>query len=124
MRIRRRVMRAAKLSRVIRTAADQNRSATDRELLRLFAAGDQDAFEVLVRRHNGLVFNVCRRALANTQDAEDACQAVFVILARKAGSGQWQPSIANWLFATARRIGGRSARARLPSRKRSSRSIR
>jgi RNA polymerase sigma factor (sigma-70 family) len=97
-------MRAATLSRVIHTAADRRHAITDRELLRRFAAGDEDAFEILVRRHTGLVLNVCRRALANTQDAEDACQAVFVILARKAASGRWQPSIANWLFATARRV--------------------
>src|SRR5947209_5606631 len=97
-------MRAATLSRVIHTAADRRPGATDRELLRRFAAGDQDAFEVLVRRHTGLVLNVCRRALPNAQDAEDACQAVFVILARKAASGRWQPSIANWLFATARKV--------------------
>src|SRR5947209_1948284 len=97
-------MRAATLSRVIHTAADRRASATDRELLRRFAAGNQDAFEVLVRRHTGLVLNVCRRALPNAEDAEDACQAVFVILARKAASGRWQPSIANWLFATARRV--------------------
>src|SRR4029077_19415112 len=77
----------------------------DRELLQRFAdGGDQSAFEVLVRRHTGLVLAVCRRALSNAQDAEDACQATFLILARKAGSGRWQPSVANWLFATARKV--------------------
>ncbi|HJZ93359.1 MAG TPA: sigma-70 family RNA polymerase sigma factor [Gemmataceae bacterium] len=99
-------MQATTLGRVIRTAARQDRSpATDRELLRRFAdGGDQDAFAALVRRHTGLVLGVCRRALANDQDAEDACQATFLILARKAGSGRWQSSIANWLFMTARRV--------------------
>src|SRR5881392_1357967 len=90
-------MQATTLGRVIRTAAGPGRSsATDRELLRRFADdGDQDAFAALVRRHTGLVLGVCRRALTNAQDAEDACQATFLILARKAGSGRWQPSIAN-----------------------------
>src|SRR5262245_36662290 len=78
---------------------------SDRELLRRFVAeGEQTAFAALVRRHAGLVLGVCKRALANDQDAEDACQAVFVVLARKAGAGRWQPSIANWLYATARKV--------------------
>jgi RNA polymerase sigma factor (sigma-70 family) len=99
-------VRATTLGRVIRTAATQDRaSTTDRELLRQFDEdGDQESFEVLVRRHTGLVLEVCRRALTNAQDAEDACQATFLILARKAGAGRWQPSIANWLFATARKV--------------------
>src|SRR4051812_2125078 len=105
MGVRRRVMRGATVNRVIRTAADRERAAaTDRDLLRRFADdGDQAAFEAVVRRHTGLVLGVCRRALANAQDAEDACQATFLILARKARAGRWQPSVANWLFATARR---------------------
>ena len=106
-------MRTATLGRVIQSAANRNQSpATDRDLLRRFAGdGDQAAFEALVRRHTGLVLGVCRRALTNAQDAEDACQAVFLILARKAGSGRWQPSIANWLFATARRVARDQRRA-------------
>ena len=99
-------MPAATLRRVIRTTAARDQSAaTDRDLLRRFAeAADQDAFAALVRRHTGLVLGVCRRALPTDQDAEDACQATFLILAKKAGSGRWQPSIVNWLFATARRV--------------------
>jgi RNA polymerase sigma factor (sigma-70 family) len=99
-------MHGATLSRVIQTATDRGReTVTDRDLLLRFANdADQEAFEALVRRHTGLVLSVCRRALSNTQDAEDACQATFLILARKARSGRWQASIANWLFATARRV--------------------
>jgi RNA polymerase sigma factor (sigma-70 family) len=98
---------AAVVGRMARAAGQ--RETSDRELLQRFAAGDQAAFAVLVRRHAGLVLAVCKRALANDQDAEDACQAVFVVLARKAGSSRWQPSIANWLYATARRV-SRNAR--------------
>ena len=42
--------------------------------------------------------------LPNVQDAEDACQATFLVLANKAAGGQWQPSVANWLYATARKV--------------------
>jgi RNA polymerase sigma factor (sigma-70 family) len=92
------------------TRAGEHREVSDRDLLRRFAAeGDQAAFGALVRRHAGLVLGVCKRTLANDPDAEDACQAVFVVLARKAGSGRWQSSIANWLYATARRV-SRNAR--------------
>src|SRR5262245_26630155 len=97
---------ATTLSRVIRTAVSPDWvPATDQELLRKFAGGgDQRAFETLVRRHTGLVLSVCRRVLPIAQDAEDACQATFLVLARKARSGRWQPSVVNWLFTTARRL--------------------
>src|SRR5262249_31366076 len=55
------------------------------------------------------VLGVCRRLLPSAEDAEDACQATFLVLARKAGSQRWQPSIAGWLYATARRV-ARNAR--------------
>ncbi|HKB04377.1 MAG TPA: sigma-70 family RNA polymerase sigma factor [Gemmataceae bacterium] len=97
---------AAVVHRVTRT--DQP-DVSDRELLRRFAAGDQAAFTGLVRRHMPMVLGVCRRALGNAQDAEDACQATFLVLSRKARTGRWQPSIANWLYATARRV-ARNAR--------------
>src|SRR5947209_645605 len=99
---------AAVVGRVVRAAnrAEEN----DRDLLQRFAGdGDQAAFAALVRRHAGLVFGVCRRALRNDADAEDACQAVFVILAGKAANGGWQSSVANWLYATARKV-SRNAR--------------
>jgi RNA polymerase sigma factor (sigma-70 family) len=84
---------------------------TDRELLRRFATGDQAAFAALVRRHTEFVMGVCRRSLATVQDAEDACQATFLILARKAKATRWQPSIANWLHATARRVAQNARRS-------------
>jgi RNA polymerase sigma factor (sigma-70 family) len=96
------------LAEVIRTAAGGG-TANDRELLARFAAGDQAAFAALFRRHSDMVLGVCRRTLFNLQDAEDACQATFLVLARKAGSGRWRPSLANWLYTTARRV-ARNAR--------------
>lgn len=84
----------------------------DRELLRRFTAeGDQGAFAALVRRHTNLVLGVCRRAVLSDADAEDACQAVFLILARKAKSDRWQTSIVNWLYTTSRRVADKARRA-------------
>lgn len=76
---------------------------SDRELLTQFLAGEQEAFTALVQRHAGLVMSVCRRVLQRADDAEDAFQATFFVLARKAESISWQESIAAWLHQTARR---------------------
>jgi RNA polymerase sigma factor (sigma-70 family) len=65
---------------------------------------DQAAFAVLVERHTAMVFGVCRRSLPTVQDAEDACQATFLVLANRAKGGRWQESVANWLYATARKV--------------------
>lgn len=89
---------------------------SDGELLREFASTGQEApFEEIVRRYNGLVFGVCRRVLGREHDAEDAAQAVFIALARKAGSLRNRPSIADWLYRAARdvsRVALRSASRR------------
>lgn len=83
-------------------AADTEAGLTDRDLLRRFAGEqDQTAFEALVRRHGAMVLAVGRRILGNPHDAEDVCQAAFLLLAKKAASHRWQPSVANWLHQTA-----------------------
>jgi RNA polymerase sigma factor (sigma-70 family) len=78
---------------------------TDGELLDLFAAtNDGAAFAALVERHGAMVLGVCRRALSNRHDAEDACQATFLVLARKAGSLRRKDSLSCWLHGVASRV--------------------
>ena len=97
-------------------------SLADRELLLKFARErDQAAFEALVARHSTMVLGVCRRGLSNPADAEDACQAVFLILAQKAKRVRWQASVANWLYTTARRV---ARNARLSAHRRAIREAR
>jgi RNA polymerase sigma factor (sigma-70 family) len=78
---------------------------SDGELLARFAGRrDEDAFESLVRRHGPLVLGVCRRLLSDTHDADDAFQATFFVLARKATSIRKSESVASWLYGVAHRL--------------------
>src|SRR5665213_2847404 len=90
--------------------------ATDASLLERFAAGrDEAAFELLMWRHGPMVLSVCRRMLRCDHDAEDAFQAAFLLLARKAGAIRHREAVAAWLYQTAYRI---ALRARETARKR------
>jgi RNA polymerase sigma factor (sigma-70 family) len=78
---------------------------SDTELLERFVRGrDEAAFEVLVWRHGPLVLGVCKRVLRHAQDAEDAFQAAFLTLARKAQTVSKQASVASWLYKVTFRI--------------------
>jgi RNA polymerase sigma factor (sigma-70 family) len=86
---------------------------SDRELLdRFHRLRDQSAFEQLVRRHGPMVLGVCRRTLLHAHDAEDAFQATFLVLVRKAGSLQNPELLANYLYGVAYRV-ARKARTRI-----------
>src|SRR6516162_7696396 len=77
----------------------------DRELLeRFIQQHDEAAFTALVERHAPLVLNVCRRVLHHQQDAEDACQATFLVLVRKASSIRKLDSLGSWLHGVAVRL--------------------
>jgi RNA polymerase sigma factor (sigma-70 family) len=72
---------------------------------------DEAAFEALLHRHGPLVFGVCRRLLYDAHDAEDAFQATFLILARKADSIVPRSLVGNWLYGVAYRVAARARKA-------------
>src|SRR5262245_49315030 len=85
-------------------AADKD-GVSDAQLLERFVRQrDEAAFELLVWRHERLVHGVCRRLLSCPQDAEDAFQATFLILVRKARSIGKRASLASWLYKVAYRV--------------------
>lgn len=76
----------------------------DADLLRRYVQQrDETAFETLVRRHGPMVFGVCRRVLHDLHDAEDAFQATFLVLVRKASSLRSPGLLGNWLYGVAHR---------------------
>ncbi len=111
------VQRFAPLLRQVNQLAQASalREVADKELLERFAGQrDQEAFAVLVRRHGSMVLAVCRSVLRQEQDAEDACQATFLVLARKAGSLQRPEAVGPWLHGVAYRL---ALRARVSQRR-------
>jgi RNA polymerase sigma factor (sigma-70 family) len=91
-------------------------SASDRDLLRRFAAArDEAAFAEIVRRHRPMLLRLCQRVLHNGHDAEDVCQAAFLLLAQQATLPRWHASVAGWLFQTAYRL---SLKARVAASRR------
>ncbi len=99
--------------RHLRRAADPSGAASvsDADLLgRFLGRHDEAAFELLVRRHERLVWGVCARALRRTQDAEDAFQATFLALLRRARSIRNRTSVAGWLHRVAHRAAARAGK--------------
>jgi RNA polymerase sigma factor (sigma-70 family) len=92
---------------------------SDGQLLERFTSGEPSArelaFEALVLRHGPMVTRLCQSGLRDPQDVHDAIQAVFLVLARRAGSIQRHDSVASWLYGVALRV---VARARVSAARR------
>jgi RNA polymerase sigma factor (sigma-70 family) len=89
---------------IARAAVHPRADSTDAQLLEGFARDrDGAAFTELVRRHGPMVLGVCRRTLGDTPDAEDAFQAVWLVLVRKAASIAPAGMVGNWLYGVATR---------------------
>lgn len=109
------------IRRLVRPPAD-GAVLSDGQLLQSFAqTGEQAAFQTLLERHGPMVLGVCRRLLADANDAEDAFQATFLVLIRKAGSLTMWGSLASWLYGvacrTALKAGSEAARRRFHERR-------
>src|SRR6058998_3419828 len=107
------------------TMIDAGRGVLTRELARLFGEGrlppgdgalldrylsmrDEAAFEALVRQHGPMVLSLCRRYLRNPSDVEDAFQATFLVLVRKAPSIRQRQLISSWLYGVAYKVSMRA----------------
>jgi RNA polymerase sigma factor (sigma-70 family) len=95
----------------------------DKELLKSFVTdGDELAFEEIVARHGSMVMGVCRRLLEDTHDADDAFQATFLLLVRKARQLRDADRLGPWLYGVATRVASK-ARAREARRRRGLRAL-
>jgi RNA polymerase sigma factor (sigma-70 family) len=117
-------MASGQLATVVRrirmiAAARGNDGPSDAVLLERFViAKDQSAFETLLGRHGPLVLGVCLRVLGNRHDADDAFQATFLVLTRKARSIRKQRCLASWLYRVAYRLALQSRLAEARRRRR------
>jgi RNA polymerase sigma factor (sigma-70 family) len=91
---------------------------SDGQLLECYVRGREDAiFDAIVRRHGPMVMGICRRILRNRHDAEDAFQATFLVLVRKAASIASRQLLGNWLYGVAHNT-ALKARAAIARRRR------
>src|SRR5262245_40286825 len=99
-------------------AAETLDDHSDRQLVaRALAGGDEAAFQAILLRHGPMVYRVCWRVLQHAQDAEDAFQATFLVLAQKLRTVRQGASLASWLHGVAHRV-ALKARAQAAGRRR------
>lgn len=99
------------------TTPDRDRELGDGDLLERFRRCREEAvFTLLVQRHGAMVLNACRRILGDDHEAEDAFQATFLALVRKAGTIRKQASLSSWLHVVATHI-AHKARAQAARRR-------
>jgi RNA polymerase sigma factor (sigma-70 family) len=110
---------ASPLLRFLRDVAQGGGGEPDRTLVERFVAQrDEAAFAALVERHGPLVHGVCRRLLRHEEDAEDAFQATFLVLVRRAASIRKGESVGSWLYGVAYRIAAKLRAAALRRQRR------
>jgi RNA polymerase sigma factor (sigma-70 family) len=98
-------------------AAETLGDHSDRQLVEKALAGpDEVAFQAIVQRHGPMVYRVCWRVLQHSQDAEDAFQATFLVLAQRLRTLRNHASLASWLHGVAHRVAGK-ARAQAAGRR-------
>ncbi|MFN0052280.1 MAG: RNA polymerase sigma factor, partial [Planctomycetales bacterium] len=90
----------------------------DELLARFINERDVTAFRLLVERHADMVLGVCRRILRHTQDAEDACQAAFLVLSRQASRILHREALASWLYGVAMKTASNLQRSTIRRRHR------
>jgi RNA polymerase sigma-70 factor (ECF subfamily) len=123
-------MATTPLERVLRdirgaAARQEAGGLADGDLLELFRARrDEPAFAELVRRHGPMVLGVCRRVLRNAHDAEDAFQATFLVLVRRAASVRPRDRVGSWLYGVAYRTALEARRAAARRRAREAHALR
>jgi RNA polymerase sigma factor (sigma-70 family) len=111
------VLRGSQIIDYVRRISSLETDATDAQLLdRFVAVRDEAAFRELLRRHGPMVLGVCGRLLANGHDAEDAFQATFFVLARRAELVRPRDRVGNWLYGVAYRIALKARAAALRRR--------
>jgi len=101
------------------SAPPEVETASDAHLLERFGTHqDEVAFSLLMQRHGPMVLGVCRRLLSDVHDAEDAFQATFLVLVRKANTLRRPEQLGNWLYGVAYRVAlrARCRAARLRAR--------
>ncbi len=117
-------MATSRLEAVLRHLRGVLDDATDGQLLERFLANrDEQAFEALVRRHGPMVLGVCGRVLGNEADAEDAFQATFLVLARRAASVRNRGALGSFLYGVARHTAVHAKRAAARRRAREARAM-